>query len=63
MTDEQEMFHYDFGTCDCGGKLVPVFNQWESDEKIIRGIDVLRCENCFRDYPAPPDFDEVVKRL
>ena len=49
-----------WGTCDCGGNLVPVFNTWESDGKIIKGIDVLRCTSCHRDYPAPPDYDEVV---
>lgn len=50
-----------WGTCkECGGNIIPVFNTWESDVKIIKGIDVLRCTGCLKDYPAPPDYDEGV---
>ena len=51
----------DFGKCDCGGNLIPIYNTWESDGKIIEGIDILRCENCYKDYPAPSDCDRVIR--
>ena len=50
----------DFGRCSCGGCLVPVWNVWIDGDKKIRGIDFLCCEECFRNYPAPSEYDEVV---
>lgn len=56
----------DFGHCECGGELIPIWNVWEDRDKFgnkikIRGIDILRCTICLRDYPAPSDFDVVEK--
>jgi hypothetical protein len=61
------MFEVNFGHCECGGKLIPIWNVWEDRDKFgnrikIRGIDILRCAVCLRDYPAPSDFD-VVERI
>lgn len=50
----------DFGKCKCGGRLVPIWNEWKDGDKTIRGIDVLRCECCLKDCPAPSDYDEVI---
>ena len=48
----------DFGFCDeCGGKIVPILNTWINGKYKITGIDVLRCEECGKDFVAPPDFD------
>lgn len=52
----------DFGKCsECGGRLIPIWNTWISENKKIHGIDVLRCKDCCQDYPAPSDYDEVVE--
>lgn len=55
----------DFGRCDCGGKLLPIWDKWEDkrngEKVLVRGISILRCEDCLKDYPAPSDFDVVVK--
>ena len=59
------MNNIDFGRCDCGGELLPVWDEWKDKKNgenvLIRGINILRCEYCLKDYPAPSDFDVVVK--
>lgn len=59
------MNNIDFGRCGCGGKLLPVWDEWKDKRNgeyvLIRGVSILCCEDCLKDYPAPSDFDEVKK--
>ena len=48
-----------FGYCTCGEQLVPIWNTWIDTKRRLKihGIDVLRCKDCYKDYPAPTDYD------
>lgn len=57
----------DFGLCECGGSLIPIWFT-EDETKVIdgmmfktgrkrRAVSHLTCEYCLRNYPVDDSFD------
>ena len=58
---KNEVDDVQFGRCNCGAALIPIWNDWWDDNKHIRGIDCFRCPECLQDSPASPDFDTILE--